>query len=172
MTARLIGEMLRVALNAIQANKLRSILTITGNIVAVASIVTLVSLIEGISDEVKDVIVSEVGADAFIIQRRGLILSEEDREKARNNPRITLEDADAVRQFSTNITAVMAGAERNGEVSYRNRVLESAQIQGVTREFTDFSNYNAAAGRLMTRSEVDRHRNVVVRHSRPGDLNR
>ena len=133
MTARLIGEMLRVALNAIQANKLRSILTITGNIVAVASIVTLVSLIEGISDEVKDVIVSEVGADAFIIQRRGLILSEEDREKARNNPRITLEDADAVRQFSTNITAVMAGAERNGEVSYRNRVLESAQIQGVTR---------------------------------------
>ena len=169
MTARLLAEMVRVALNAIQANKLRSLLTITGNVVAVASIVTLVSLIEGISDEVKDVIVSEVGADAFIIERRGLILSEEDREKARNNPRITLEDADAVRQFSANITAVMAAAARNGAVAYRNRVLENAQIQGVTREFTDFSNYNAAAGRLMTRSEVDRHRNVVVLGSGTAD---
>ena len=37
--------MIRVALGAIWANKLRSFLTILGNVVAVASIVTLVSLI-------------------------------------------------------------------------------------------------------------------------------
>lgn len=162
MNVRLVSEMVRVALNAIWVNKLRSFLTILGNVVAVASIITLVSLIEGINDEVREVILSEVAADSLVIQRRGLVMSEEDRERTRNNPRITLEDAEAVRRFSPNITAVMAEAERSGEVSYRDHVLESVRIQGVTREFTEFSSFNVEYGRLMTGSEVDRKRNVVV----------
>ena len=158
----LIHEMVRVALGAIWANKLRSFLTILGNIVAVTSIITLVSLIQGITEEVKDVILSEVGADAFLVDRRGIITSEEEMERTRNNPRITLDDAEAIRRFASNVTAVMAEGRRRGEVRYRQHVLESVQIQGVTEEFIRFSTFNAEIGRLMTPTEVRRKRNVAV----------
>ena len=158
----LIHEMVRIALTAIWANKLRSFLTILGNIVAVTSIITLVSLIQGITEEVKDVILSEVGADAFLVDRRGIMRSEEDLERTRNNPRITLDDAEAIRRFASNVTAVMAEGRRSGEVRYRQHVLESVQIQGVTEEFIRFSTFNAELGRLMTPTEVRRRRNVAV----------
>ena len=157
-----IHEMVRIALSAIWANKLRSFLTILGNIVAVASIITLVSLIQGITEEVRTVILSEVGADAFLVDRRGIITSEEDMERTRNNPRITLDDAEAIRRFASNVTAVMAEGRRSGEVRYRERALESASIQGVTEDFIRFSTFNAETGRLPTPAEVRRKRNVAV----------
>ena len=158
----LIHEMVRIALGAIWTNKLRSFLTILGNVVAVTSIITLVSLIQGITEEVKDVILSDVGADAFLVDRRGIMMSEEDLERTRNNPRITLHDAEAIRRFASNVTAVMAFGRRSGEVRYRQHVLESVQIQGVTEEFIRFSTFNAEIGRLMTPTEVRRRRNVAV----------
>ena len=157
-----IHEMVRIALSAIWANKLRSFLTILGNIVAVASIITLVSLIQGITEEVRTVILSEVGADAFLVDRRGIITSEEDMERTRNNPRITLDDAEAIRRFASNVTAVMVEGRRSGEVRYRERALESASIQGVTEDFIRFSTFNAETGRLPTPAEVRRKRNVAV----------
>ena len=154
--------MVRVALSAIRANKLRSFLTILGNVVAITSIITLVSLIQGITEEVRNVILSEIGADAFLVDRRGMVMSEDDLERTRSNPRITLADADAVRRFGTSITAVMAEAQRNGEVRYREHVLESVTIQGVTEQFSRFPTFNAESGRLLTPTEVRRKRNVAV----------
>ena len=158
----LIHEMVRVALNAIRANKLRSFLTTLGNVVAVSSIITLVSLIQGITEEVESMILSQLGSDAFLVDRRGIVMSEEDIERTRNNPRITFDDAEAIRRFAPSVTAVMAEGRRGGEVRYRERVLESALIQGVTEDFVRFSTFNAETGRLMTPSEVRRRRNVAV----------
>ena len=162
MNARLIHEMTRVAFNAIWANKLRSFLTILGNIVAVASIMTLVSLIEGINDEVANVIVTEVGADSFRVDRVGLVASLDDVQESRNNPRITLRDQEAIRQFADGLEAVMAQGQQRGEVHYRDEVLESVSIQGVTSEFGRFPTFDAERGRLMTPTEVSGRRNVVL----------
>ena len=162
MNRTLIHEMVRIALGAIWANKLRSFLTILGNVVAVASIITLVSLIQGITAEVTEVILSEVSADAFLVDRRGIITSEEDIERTRNNPRVTLDDAEAIRRFAPSVAAVMAETGRSGEVSYRHRALESVSITGVTEDFIRFGTFNAEHGRLMTPSEVRRKRNVAV----------
>ena len=158
----LIHEMVRVALSAIRANKLRSFLTTLGNVVAVSSIITLVSLIQGITEEVESMILSQLGSDAFLVDRRGIVMSEEDIERTRNNPRITFDDAEAIRRFAPSVTAVMAEGRRSGEVRYRERVLEAALIQGVTEEFVRFSTFNAEMGRLMTPAEVRRKRNVAV----------
>ncbi len=162
MILTLIGEMIRIALRAIWANKLRSFLTILGNIVAISSIITLVSLIQGITDEVTDVILSEVGADTFMIDRRGIVRGQDEFERTRNNPFITMDDADAIRRFADDVSAVMVQAQRNGEVRYRNRLLEQVSIQGVTDEFIHFPTFNAELGRLMTPTEVQRRRNVTV----------
>ena len=83
-------ESASIALQAIWANKLRSFLTVLGNIVAVTSIIAVVSLIQGMNAYVTDTIVSGVGVDQFTIQRMPVVRTEADEERVRNNPRITL----------------------------------------------------------------------------------
>ena len=78
-----------IALQAIWANKLRSFMTVLGNIVAVTSIVTVVTLIQGMNGMVADAIVSDIGADNFTVQRMPPIFNEDEAERNRNNPLIT-----------------------------------------------------------------------------------
>ena len=156
------ADLTGIALQAIWANKLRSFLTILGNIVAVGSIIAVVSLIQGVNDEVGGLIVSEFGSDSFMIDRMGLITSDAEAEAARGNPRISLDDARAIERFSRNLGAIMAQASRRGEVRYRDRVLENVQVRGVTRNYLEFPTFTAEQGRLFTQTEIDRKRGVAV----------
>ena len=83
-------EAVGIALNAIWTNKLRSFLTVLGNIVAVTSIIAVVSLIQGMNAYVTNAIVTDVGADNFTIQRMPVVRSAEDEERVRSNPRISV----------------------------------------------------------------------------------
>jgi len=156
-------ESIAIALRAIWANRLRSFMTVLGNIVAVTSIVTVVSLIQGVNTMVADAILTDVGADAFTIQRVPPVTTTEDEEeRVRNNPTITLAEADAIRAFSPAIGAIAAQAQRRGTITYRDQVLENIQIQGVTGEYVEFATFDAERGRMMTPFEVDRNRPVVL----------
>ncbi|HEY6361811.1 MAG TPA: ABC transporter permease [Vicinamibacterales bacterium] len=155
-------ESIAIALQAIWANKLRSFMTVLGNIVAVTSIVTVVALIQGMNSMVSSAIVDDVGADSFIIQRRPPVRSLEDEERTRGNPLITIEEAKAIRDFSPTIDAVAAQAQRRGSVTYRNQVIDGVQIQGVTDEYLDFATFDAEHGRMMSAIEVQRARPVVL----------
>jgi len=153
----------RIAIQSIWANKLRSLLTVLGNIVAVTSIVTVVSLIQGMNAYVSDAIVSDVGADSFTIQRMPPIRTEQDEERTRSNPRITLAEARAIKRISDNITAVMAQAQSSATLSYRAQEVENVSIQGVTSEYVDFGTFNAdERGRMMSATEVDRSQPVAI----------
>jgi putative ABC transport system permease protein len=157
-----IYESIAIALQAVWANKLRSFMTVLGNVVAVTSIVTVVSLIQGMNAMVTDLIVSDIGADSFTIARRGIVRSEEDEERTRNNPMLTMAEADAIKAFSPDIDAVMAQAGRGATVSYGTNELDNINIQGVSSEYGEFSNFNAEQGRLMTPAEVERNRPVAI----------
>ena len=151
-----------IALRAIWSSKLRSFMSVLGNIVAVTSIIAVVSLIQGLNASVTDAIVSDVGADSFVVDRYGITRSDEDFEKVRSNPRITLQDAAAIKKFSPLVRSVMAESTRSGQVSFREHLLESVSIRGVSPEYVNFSSYNAERGRLLSPSEVERNRNVVL----------
>jgi putative ABC transport system permease protein len=155
-------EAVGIALSAIWANKLRSTLTVLGNIVAVTSIIAVVSLIQGMNGMVASAIVSEVGGDAFSVQRYPITRSEEDWEKARSNPQVTLRDAQAIREHSDLVAAVMAQANASGTVSYRDIKLDSVQVEGVTKEYSEFSAFSLDRGRLISPIEIDRNRPVVI----------
>ncbi len=151
-----------IALQAIWANKLRSFLTVLGNIVAVTSIIAVVSLIQGMNAYVTDTIVSGVGADNFTIQRMPVVRTEADEERVRNNPRISLADAAAVRQFSDNVGAVAAQSFSSASVSYHNEQVDGVQVRGVSRDYIYFSTFDVERGRLINPSEVDANRPVAV----------
>jgi putative ABC transport system permease protein len=155
-------DSIAIALQAIWANKLRSFMTVLGNIVAVTSIVTVVTLIQGMNGMVADAIVSDIGADSFTVQRRPPIFNEDDEERARNNPLITIDEAEAIRRFSPLIASVAAQASQNASVSYRTEEVDNAQIQGVTSSYSDFSTFSVETGRMMSQVEVDRGRQVAM----------
>jgi putative ABC transport system permease protein len=155
-------ESVRLALSSIWANKLRSLLTLLGNIVAVSSIITVVALITGVNGAVTDAIVSDLGADSFVIQRTGITQNEDDFERQRNNPVVTLQDAEAIRGFSDAIATVMAQAQQRTSVAYRSEELESIQVQGVTEEYLDFTTFDAERGRMISPVEIRRKRQVAL----------
>ena len=156
-------EAIRLALGAIWSHKLRSLLTVLGNIVAVTSIIAVVTLIQGLNVAVSDAITSEAGADAFMVERVGLITDEDEAERARRlNPRITLDDAVAIDNYSSAVEAIMARVEQRGRVTYRGRELERTSIEGVSEDHIRFSNYGVERGRLITPTEVRRRRPVAV----------
>ncbi len=155
-------DSIAIALQAIWANKLRSFMTVLGNIVAVTSIVTVVTLIQGMNGMVADAIVSDIGADSFTVQRRPPIFNEDDEERARNNPLITIDEAEAIKRFSPIISSVAAQASQNANISYRTQEVDNAQIQGVTSSYSDFSTFSVETGRMMSQVEVDRGQQVAM----------
>ena len=155
-------ESATIALNAIWSNKLRSFLTVLGNIVAVTSIIAVVSLIQGMNAYVTEAIVTDVGADNFTIQRMPVVRTEADEERVRNNPRITLQDAAAIRRFGEHVGAVAGQANASARVTYGNESIDSVQIQGISREYIFFSTFTAERGRLISPVEVDASRPLTV----------
>src|SRR5216117_1670060 len=111
----------QIALDAIWSAKLRSFMTVLGNIVAVTSIIAVVSLIQGLNASVKDAILNQAGADSFNIQQFPVTRSDDEFDKIRNNPRVTLQDARAIRRYSSLVSAVMADATGGGRITYRDR---------------------------------------------------
>jgi putative ABC transport system permease protein len=157
-----IFESVRLALASIWANKLRSMLTLLGNIVAVSSIITVVALITGVNAAVTDAIVSDLGADSFTIQRMGITQNEDDFERMRNNPLVTMQDADAIKRFATSVQSIMAQAQTSTRVAYRDEELETLQVQGVSEDYIDFAAFDAERGRMITPLEIKRKRPVTL----------
>jgi putative ABC transport system permease protein len=151
-----------IALSAIWAAKLRSFMTVLGNIVAVTSIIAVVSMIQGLNASVKDAILNQAGADSFNVQQFPITRSDDDFDRVRNNPRITLQDARAIRRYSELASAVMIDSSGNGRITYRDKSIDQTRIQGVTAEYVNFSSFDAERGRLMSPTEVASSRPVAV----------
>jgi putative ABC transport system permease protein len=151
-----------LALSTIWASKLRSFMTVLGNIVAVTSIIAVVSLIQGLNAAVQDAILSQAGADSFSVQQFGIVFNEDDFDRARANPRITAADADAIKRYGPLVRAVMLESEGSGAITYRSKSIDTATITGVSEEFAEFSTYNAERGRLMSALEIARAHPVAV----------
>ena len=157
------AESALIALDAIWSAKLRSFMTVLGNIVAVTSIIAVVSLIQGLNASVKQAILNQAGADSFNIQQFPITRSDEEFEKVRANPRITLDDLRAIRRYDSElIAAVMADAQGRGRITYRDKSIDNNQVEGVSSDYVNFSSFDAERGRLMSPTEVDSARPVAV----------
>jgi putative ABC transport system permease protein len=155
-------EAIRLALSSVWANKLRSFMMVLGNIVAVGSIIAVVSLIQGMNGYVADALVTEVGIGTFRIDRVGVVTDEEEEQEAfRRNPVITLREAQVVRQADPVISAVMAESVNRANISYHEETIEAVRIRGLSSEYDQFSGYTPEMGRLPTRLEMERNRPVA-----------
>jgi putative ABC transport system permease protein len=152
-----------VALSSVWTNKLRSLMMVLGNVVAVTSIIAVVSLIRGMDTYVANAIIGEVGAGTFRIERIGFVTDEEEAERAwRRNPIVTMADLQAVADYSDRIDSVMAETGGAANLTFGEDTIENTRVRGVSADYAEFSGYTPALGRIPTRQEVQRARQVAL----------
>lgn len=150
-----------MALSSLRANKLRSILTLIGVIIGVMTVIAVVSIIAGMNRYVSDKI-STMGSNTFIIDRMGIIMSEEEWWDAMKRKRLTLEDMDAIRENCPACEMVGARAYTfRYKVKYKNQYLSDIAIAGATANMAQIFSLGVGSGRHISEFEALHRRQVV-----------
>lgn len=134
----LLGEIFQVALGALRANKLRSLLTMLGIVIGVGSVIAMIALGTGAQQAVKDRI-SALGTTLLTVSPgqmfgRGGVSSEADRA------RLVMKDAAALEERGTTFLAVQPEMSRNLQVQYLNKNTNTS-ITGTTANYLDVRKY-------------------------------
>jgi putative ABC transport system permease protein len=149
-------ETFRLALDALRAHKLRSFLTLLGVILAVATLVAVMSVVAGLNFYVADR-VANLGANVYLVDRFGIITSQDAWVKAQKRPLITLEEYQRLRESMKTAANVAATDDRVMDVRSGNILLESTDLTGVTPNYAEIRNMNLEAGRFLTEGDDLHH---------------
>lgn len=153
-------ETIRLAVDALRAHKLRSFLTLLGVILAVTTLVVVMSVVSGMNFYVADRI-ANLGANVFIVDRFGIITSQDAWVKAQKRPLVTMEDYERLRDSMKTASAVAALDDHNVNIRSGNEKLQNTDVMGVSANYADVRNINVAQGRFLTQSD-DEHRAEAV----------
>ena len=156
-------EALTSALWSLRAHKLRSFLTLLGIIVAVTSIIAVVTVIQGLNSKVTELVTGR-GADVFVLDRIGTseAFSAQAMVEALRRPELTAEDAEALARQGRNLLYVAAEASDREDVWGGNRRVEDMDVRGVGPEYPFLSTFDLARGRNLTPLEIEHGRPVTV----------
>jgi putative ABC transport system permease protein len=159
----LLGEIIRVALGAIAANKMRSFLTMLGIIIGIAAVITMVSLGEGAQRDVQ-VRLQSMGTNVLTVRPGQAMFGGVDRGDAR----LTGRDAHALMENPRFIRAVAPEMERRQQVVYGARNA-NLSIMGTWPTFFDVHNHEIQYGRSFTEGEERGRRTLAVLGARAGE---
>src|SRR5204862_7424266 len=123
-------ETLRLSLDALRAHKLRSFLTLLGVILAVTTLVAVMSVVAGLNFYVAYRI-ANLGANVFVLNRFGIITSEDAWVKAQKRPLVTLDEFDKLKTGMRTVIQIAGLLGTNSDVRHGNDLLENVSILGV-----------------------------------------
>ncbi len=152
----LFGEILAVALSAIRANKLRSLLTMLGIVIGVSAVITMVALGSGAQKRVSDQIAS-LGTNLLSVMPGQSMFG------GVGDVRVNMKVADALalRDGGRTFANVVPELQRNLQVKYGNKNANISVI-GTTSNYAEVNNYKFDAGRMFTNGEDDARKRVAV----------
>jgi len=140
---------------AILAHKMRSLLTMLGIIIGIASVVSVVALGRGSQEKILAGI-NAMGTNTIDV-RPGRNFGD---RNANRYQTLTVDDSDALAEQSY-IASSTPTASSSGEMVYRNRSA-TGSLSGVGEQYFNVKGLELATGRLLTREDVDRARAVMV----------
>jgi putative ABC transport system permease protein len=144
-----VGETVSIAMTALRANKMRSMLTMLGVVIGVGAVIAMVAIGNGAQDAVKARI-SALGTTLISISpgqifSRGLA-------SATDRARLKMADAEALRVNANLITEVEPEMQKTAQVQYMSKNTSTAII-GTTPNYTKVRLYTIASGRMFTNAE-------------------
>ncbi len=150
-----------IALGALRANKLRSFLTLLGTIIGVMSVIAVLSFVEGLNRFVSEKLLN-AGANVFWVDPYGFFTSEDEWEKLRDRPEITLADAEALRAAVPHASLIVAQADRRQTVRFRNKQVKGVEIRGRGPGFERVEDLAIASGRQLGEQDDQRRQLTSV----------
>jgi len=157
-----IGEGLRIAYQALRANRLRTILTTLGILIGIIVVTVIISVIQGLNSYVSGEI-SGLGADTVYISRMPWIInSYEDFLKYQKRRRITADQYEAIKDKVRLAKAVAPELTSRSTLKYRSKSLERVIVTGTSEDYITTANVVPEYGRFFTSEEVYLRRSVCL----------
>jgi putative ABC transport system permease protein len=157
-----IGESIRIALRSLWANKLRSVLTLLGVVIGIASVIAVVTFVSGINDYVAKKIFN-LGADVFIIQKTSAVVTNVDRfleqEKRKN---LEIDDYQSVVDACRHCDYVGAMRSASGRVKQNEQSINDTNIQGLTPAMATILDEDLTSGRMVNETDMSNRSQVAV----------
>jgi putative ABC transport system permease protein len=157
-------EGVRIALGSLRGHKLRTFLTLLGNIVGTMSVIAVVSLIYGADRYVSRVVLDE-GTDVFTITRVNDIQFLTDFDaflESLNNPDLTLGDREWLAERMEEASSVGVDISRRSTLHAGGNKFRGTRVRGVTEDYALIEDLPLILGRHLTRQDVANARQVVV----------
>jgi len=156
------NEVIRMALGALRANKLRSILTMTGVAIGVFSVIGVMTALSVISSSIESGI-SFLGSNLFQFAKYPII-QKDDSDTYQNRRNITFEQAQEYKRLMEGEgTVSLKVFDRGGKaVGYGRKKVQGKQLVGGNENFLLSNTFTLAYGRNITPEDVDLSRNVAV----------
>jgi putative ABC transport system permease protein len=154
-------EAIRIAMRALAANKLRSILTMLGIIIGVGAVIALMSIGRGVEKYVTDQFAG-LGSNLLFIAPGSL--SEGPPRLRRTAPKaLTIGDLNAITDSGLASEVRAASAEYQTFATLaRNGKDVQVQVSATTPNFPEVRAWNAAVGQYFTQADYDERQRVVV----------
>lgn len=149
----------KMALDGLVTNKLRSLLTMLGIIIGVGAVIAMVSLGFGISDRIQSSIAA-LGSNLIIITPGGTTATGQ-RVQAGTGARLTYDDSKAIAKQVENINYVAPAVSRSYQVVFNNQNWVT-QVEGTTPEFLSVRNFNMGRGEFFSNRDLDSRARVAV----------
>ena len=149
----------KIALDGLKANKLRSFLTMLGIIIGVGAVIAMVSIGFGVRDKIQKSIAS-LGSNLIIVQPGGVTQSGA-KIYSGSGTKLTFEDSQAIAKYIENINYVAPSVNKQYQVVYNNQNWIS-NVEGTTLEFLPVRNFDMQAGSFFTSKDIDSRAKVAV----------
>lgn len=156
----LFKETIQMAITALWANKMRSLLTMLGIIIGVGAVIAMVSIGMGIRKQVEDSI-SRLGSNMLIINASATKNAAGVRQAAGSNVRLKLEDAEAIKKKVDNIDYVSPQVQRKYQIVNGNQNWNT-DVVGVVPDYMYIRSLSIANGTFVTEKDVESRARVAV----------
>jgi putative ABC transport system permease protein len=146
-----IGNLLKVALNALKRNKMRSLLTMLGIIIGVASVITMLAIGQGSKKSIQDQIAS-MGSNMLFVMPSGMRTGGVQQGSA-SSQSLTVNDVSAIKMECDAVIAVSPEVRSSGQAVYGNSNWPTT-IYGGNEDYLEIKSWTVVSGRNLTDSEA------------------
>ncbi len=155
-----VKEGIIISLRAVQANKMRSVLTTLGIVIGIVSVTLMATAIEGVNRAFEKS-ASAFGSEVLYIQRFPWV-GGDDWWKYRNRRELKVEYADYLSRHATLADAVAPDVTTVKDAKFGSRSLLNAFVTGTTPAYQEASGTTIQDGRFFTQDESDGGRPVCA----------
>lgn len=153
-------SLIREALAALWANRLRSFLTLLGVVMGVTSVITIVSTVEGVQTNIEDALAS-LGPKTFIVSRFGVGMSMNEYLERLRRKKLTRGLIEPIADGCTYCEQVGAEGYASDHLKYGSARMRHVQIVGQTPNVMEMQSQDVASGRFLSWEDDRRHRQVA-----------